>query len=81
MNFIRELYSNKKNRLKDGNYNLDLTYITPRIIAMQYPSSGFETTFRNNIKDVSNFLYERHGKNYAVINLSCREYDYSKFNE
>lgn len=42
MNYIREKISGKKNRLKQHNYNLDLTYITPRIIAMSYPASGLE---------------------------------------
>ena len=50
MNFIREKISGDKNRFKQGQYNLDLTYITPRIIAMSYPASGFETIFRNPIK-------------------------------
>jgi phosphatidylinositol-3,4,5-trisphosphate 3-phosphatase/dual-specificity protein phosphatase PTEN len=47
MNFIREIISGKKNRLKEDSYNLDLTYITPRIIAMSYPASGIESVFRN----------------------------------
>lgn len=80
MNFLKELITLKKNRLRDAGYNLDLTYITPRIIAMAYPSSGLETTFRNNIKDVVSFLNERHGENYFIYNLSGRTYDYSKFN-
>ena len=52
MNYIRELVSGKKQRLKESKYNLDLTYICPRIIAMSYPGSGLEITFRNNINDV-----------------------------
>jgi hypothetical protein len=30
-----------------------MTYITPRIIAMSYPSSGFESIYRNPIDAVS----------------------------
>lgn len=41
-----------RNRLRDGTYNLDLTYITPRIIAMGLPSSGLEGTYRNHIDRV-----------------------------
>ena len=60
MNFLREIVSGKKNRLKEKNYNLDLTYITPRIIAMSYPASGFESLYRNPISKVSKFLNENH---------------------
>jgi phosphatidylinositol-3,4,5-trisphosphate 3-phosphatase/dual-specificity protein phosphatase PTEN len=49
MNIIREIISGKKNRFKNDDYNLDLTYITNRIIAMSYPASGFESIYRNPI--------------------------------
>jgi len=52
MNYIREIVSGKKKRMKDAGYNLDLSYICPRIIGMSFPAEGLETTFRNNIKDV-----------------------------
>jgi len=42
MNFIREkLSSTKSNRYKDKIYNLDLTYITEKIVAMALPGEGF----------------------------------------
>lgn len=34
MDALRKVVSQKKRRLKLGDYDLDLTYITPRIIAM-----------------------------------------------
>ena len=52
MNFLREIVSGKKNRMKEAGYNLDLTYVCPRIIAMSFPAEGFEVTFRNDINDV-----------------------------
>ena len=79
MNLIRTIVSGKKKRLKESNYNLDLTYITPRVLAMSYPGSGLEITYRNNIEHVSKFLLERHTNEFHVFNLSGIAYDYSKF--
>ena len=52
MNFLRTLVSGKKKRFIDENYNLDLSYITPRIIAMAYPASGIQSVYRNKITTV-----------------------------
>ena len=38
MDFIREKVAGKRVRLREDKYNLDLTYITPRIVAMSYPA-------------------------------------------
>ena len=74
------MVSGKKARYEDGNYNLDLTYITPRIIAMSFPAEGIiSSTYRNELSEVSRFLSEHHGTNYYVINLSQKKYNYQKF--
>lgn len=79
-NKIREMVSGNKKRYKDDVYNLDLTYITPRIIAMSLPAEGIiQTAYRNELSEVSKFLTEHHGNKYYVINLSQKEYTYSKF--
>jgi len=36
-NFIRRLSGGPKNRIVEGDYDLDLTYITNNIIAMAFP--------------------------------------------
>jgi phosphatidylinositol-3,4,5-trisphosphate 3-phosphatase and dual-specificity protein phosphatase PTEN len=77
--YIRSIVSGKKKRYIDTKYNLDLSYITSRVIAMAYPGSGLTTLYRNNINQVSDFLFERHGKNFLVFNLSGFQYDTSKF--
>jgi phosphatidylinositol-3,4,5-trisphosphate 3-phosphatase/dual-specificity protein phosphatase PTEN len=80
MNWIRKQVSGKRNRLKEGEYNLDITYITDRILAMSYPATGFESMYRNSISDVARFLEERHSEHYRVYNLSNRVYNPEKFN-
>ena len=54
---IRKLVSGNRRRLHEDNFSLDLTYIIPdRLIAMSYPSSGFESLYRNSIDKVSSSL-------------------------
>ena len=51
---LRKLVSGNRRRFTDDEFSLDLTYIVPnRIIAMSYPSSGFESLYRNSIDSVS----------------------------
>ena len=65
----------KSRYVLDG-YNLDLTYITERIIAMSFPSkSKLESTYRNSLSDVAKMLSEKHGDHYKVYNL-CGERPY-----
>lgn len=52
MNYFRKLVSGKRNRLKTHKYDLDITYVTPKVCGMSFPASGFEKVYRNNINDV-----------------------------
>jgi len=54
VDFIRKLVSGERRRFEDeaNNVNLDLSYITSRIIAMSYPSDGLEGYYRNPIEKV-----------------------------
>lgn len=73
---VRNVVSENKRRFRVGRFDLDLTYIQPRIIAMSFPSSGRMALYRNHIKDVSEYLDERHGAGrYRVYNL-CAEKSY-----
>ena len=78
---IRKLVSGSKRRYKDDRYDLDLTYITPRVIAMALPGEGVHTLYRNSISDVSRFLADHHGDNYKIINVSGLKYNYELFND
>ena len=77
---VRALVSKKKRRFQDGDYDLDLTYITPRVIAMGFPSTGREGLYRNPLAEVQRFFEARHPGKYRVYNLcSERGYDPAVF--
>mmetsp|Transcript_22014 Transcript_22014/g.61896 ORF Transcript_22014/g.61896 Transcript_22014/m.61896 type:complete len:1185 (-) Transcript_22014:55-3609(-) len=76
---VRTKVSGDKQRYKEGEYDLDFTYITDRMIAMAFPGEGIESTYRNNIDEVAEVLKSKHGHNYMIYNLSERHYDYTKF--
>lgn len=74
-NLVKSLVSKKKARFCYDGFDLDLTYITSRIIAMGFPSSSIEGIYRNNLDDVKNFFIQRHPYHYKVYNL-CAEKTY-----
>ncbi|XP_044300231.1 phosphatidylinositol 3,4,5-trisphosphate 3-phosphatase TPTE2-like [Varanus komodoensis] len=70
----RMVSENKRRYMKDG-FDLDLTYITARVIAMSFPSSGKQAFYRNPIQEVAEFLDTKHEGHYKVYNL-CSEQGY-----
>uniref|UniRef100_A0A8C4ZFV8 Tensin 3 n=1 Tax=Gadus morhua TaxID=8049 RepID=A0A8C4ZFV8_GADMO len=61
-------------------YELDLTYITERIIAVSFPRACSEEIYAHNLKDVTRMLRSKHADNYLTINLSERRADLSRIN-
>jgi hypothetical protein len=56
---IRQLVSGNKRRYKADGFDLDLTYLTSRLIAMGFPSQHLEGLYRNPYPEVFRFLETR----------------------
>ncbi|XP_056449679.1 putative tyrosine-protein phosphatase TPTE [Gadus chalcogrammus] len=71
----RRMVSENKRRYRKDGFDLDLTYVTDRVIAMSFPSSGKQSFYRNPIQEVAKFLDTKHEDHYRVYNL-CSEKGY-----
>ena len=60
INAVRHLVSGNRSRYVDSEYDLDLTYITRRIIAMAFPGEDllgpFSSLIRNDLRSVLNIF-------------------------
>jgi len=72
----RQLISQNKRRYQQDGFDLDLTYVTNRVIATSFPSSGLWAAYRNPIEKVAQFLDTKHKDHYKVFNL-CSEKTYN----
>ncbi|KAG6595015.1 Phosphatidylinositol 3,4,5-trisphosphate 3-phosphatase and protein-tyrosine-phosphatase PTEN2A, partial [Cucurbita argyrosperma subsp. sororia] len=84
----RHIVSQNKRRYQEGEFDLDMTYITENVIGMGFPaghmSSGLfgfiEGFYRNHMEEVIKFFETHHKGKYKVYNLcSERLYDASLF--
>ncbi|ELK17224.1 Tensin-1 [Pteropus alecto] len=66
------------NRTMEDSCELDLVYVTERIIAVSFPSTANEENFRSNLREVAQMLKSKHGGNYLLFNLSERRPDVTK---
>ena len=73
-NLIKRLVSKQKRRFQDSDFDLDMSYITEKVIAMGFPSTGIEKMYRNSLNDVIKFFQIRHNDQVKIYNL-CLEKD------
>lgn len=82
---IKTAVSKEKRRFREDGFNLDLSCkldhpnladITPRIIAMGFPSSGAEAFYRNPAGKVVKWVKKYHEGHFKVYNL-CAERAYN----
>lgn len=64
----------------EDSHELDLTYVTERIIAVSFPASCSEESYLHSLQEVTRMLKSKHGDNYLVLNLSEKRYDLTKLN-
>ncbi|KAJ1982668.1 hypothetical protein H4R35_000191 [Dimargaris xerosporica] len=82
-NALRDLAAKNFHQLVDPDtgQKFNMSYITPRVVAMCFPSEGLESLYRNQLPLVAAYLHKRHGRHFKVYNLCLeKEYEKEKFN-
>ncbi|TMS11748.1 Tensin-1 [Larimichthys crocea] len=64
----------------EESYEVDLVYITERIISLCFPAGAEERSYTTNLKEVATMLRSKHGEHYLVLNLSEWRSDLTKLN-
>jgi len=77
LNIVKTFVSQENIRFQQDGFDLDLTYITPRLLAMSLPAENFTATYRNSLVDVKKFFQKYHPGHFLILNLSGFSYDYS----
>lgn len=65
-NFIRNLVSKQRRRMLIAGYDLDMSYITDRLLAMSFPAERMRAMYRNPLWQVKSVLDMRHHDHYKV---------------
>lgn len=64
--YIRKLVSKQRRRMLVAGYDLDMSYITDRVLAMSFPAERMRAMYRNPLWQVKSVLDMRHQDHYKV---------------
>lgn len=67
----RKAVSGKKKRMIKEGFDLDMAYITPRIIVHGFPAHGLEHMYRNPRYEIKRYMDKYHKDNYKMFNFCC----------
>lgn len=68
--YIRNLVSKQRRRMLVEGYDLDMSYITDRLLAMSFPAERMRAVYRNPLWQVKAVLDMRHKEHYKVSFLT-----------
>jgi len=68
------MVSQNRNRFVNGNFDLDLSYITERVMAMGLPGESYRSIYRNSKNRVEQFFHEVHDNNVKIYNLLSEDF-------
>ncbi|XP_077423164.1 tensin-1 isoform X2 [Vanacampus margaritifer] len=79
---IKRKQSRSQSMVQDmeESYEVDLVYITERIISFSFPSTAEERSYIAHLKEVAAMLRSKHGEHYLVLNLSELRNDLATLN-
>ncbi|KAM8981074.1 tensin-2 isoform 6-T7 [Sarcophilus harrisii] len=61
-------------------WDLDLTYVTERILAAAFPGRFDEQRHRSHLRELAHVLQSKHRDNYLLFNLSEKRHDLNRLN-
>jgi len=71
---VRNVVTENKMRYTQDGWDLDLAYITDRVMVMSLPAWDYRSLYRNHIDDVARFLDTRYPSQYIVVNCCAEAY-------
>lgn len=76
----RKTVAGTRRRYQEDGFDIDVTYITDRLLAMSIPATGGDAYFRNPCDEVARFFRTKHANHFHIFN-ACPEryYPYEKF--
>jgi len=74
-NAVRGQLASNRISTKFKGHDLDLSYVTPRLIAMAFPAEGIAATWRNDVSVINDYLTATHGDKWRVWNLDTSIYN------